>query len=62
MGVNRKGLFRFDTLAPFPYTDLTFQQPVGYRLATGCSKMHRYEATEIPRSESYVLVRRNDEG
>jgi hypothetical protein len=28
----------------------------------GCSKTLRYKAPEIPRSESYVPVRRNDEG
>ena len=29
---------------------------------TGCSKTLRYKAPEIPRSESYSPVRRNDEG
>jgi hypothetical protein len=31
-------------------------------LLAGCSKTLRYKATEIPRSETYILVRRNDEG
>jgi len=29
---------------------------------SGCSKMSRYEAPEILRSETYLDVRRNDEG
>ena len=29
---------------------------------SGCSKMPRYEAPEILRSEAYLDVRRNDEG
>jgi len=28
----------------------------------GCSKTLRYKAPEIPRSETYIIVRRNDEG
>jgi hypothetical protein len=31
-------------------------------LAAGCSKALRYKAPEVPRSESYSPVRRNDEG
>jgi hypothetical protein len=31
-------------------------------LLTGCSKMLRYKAPEIPRSEAYMKVRRNDAG
>jgi hypothetical protein len=31
-------------------------------LLAGCSKTLRYKAPEIPRSESYSPVRRNDEG
>jgi hypothetical protein len=31
-------------------------------LLPGCSKTLRYKAPEIPRSETYILVRRNDEG
>ena len=31
-------------------------------LLAGCSKTLRYKAPEIPRSETYVVVRRNDEG
>jgi hypothetical protein len=29
---------------------------------TGCSKTLRYKAAEIPRSEAYIPVRRNNEG
>jgi hypothetical protein len=28
----------------------------------GCSKTYRCKATEIPRSEAYMKVRRNDKG
>jgi hypothetical protein len=31
-------------------------------LFAGCSKTFRYKATEIPRSETYMEVRWNDEG
>jgi hypothetical protein len=31
-------------------------------LLTGCSKMLRYKAPEILRSEAYMKVRRNDAG
>jgi len=31
-------------------------------LRTGCSKTLRHKAPETPRSETYMLVRRNDEG
>jgi hypothetical protein len=31
-------------------------------LLAGCSKTIRYKAPEIPRSETYSLVRRSDEG
>ena len=31
-------------------------------LFAGCSKRLRYKAPEVPRSETYSLVRRNDEG
>src|SRR5512136_1500200 len=31
-------------------------------LHAGCSKTLRYKASEIPRSETYIPVRRNDEG
>jgi hypothetical protein len=31
-------------------------------LLAGCSKTLRYKAPEIPRSEMYIIVRRNDEG
>jgi hypothetical protein len=31
-------------------------------LFAGCSKTLRYKAPEIPRSETYIVVRRNDEG
>jgi hypothetical protein len=31
-------------------------------LLTGWSKTLRYKAAEIPRSETYIPVRRNDEG
>jgi hypothetical protein len=31
-------------------------------LHAGCSKTLRYKAPEIPRSETYIPVRRNDEG
>jgi hypothetical protein len=31
-------------------------------LIAGCSKTFRYKAPEIPRSETYMVVRRNDEG
>jgi hypothetical protein len=31
-------------------------------LLAGCSKTLRYKATEIPRSETYSPVRRNDKG
>ena len=31
-------------------------------LLAGCSKTLRYKAPEIPRSETYIAVRRNDEG
>jgi hypothetical protein len=31
-------------------------------LFAGCSKMRRYKAPEIPRSEAYIEVRRSDEG
>ena len=31
-------------------------------LLAGCSKMSRYKAPEIPRSESYSPVGRNEEG
>jgi hypothetical protein len=33
-----------------------------YTLLAGCSKTLRYKAPEIPRSETYMKVRRNDEG
>jgi hypothetical protein len=32
------------------------------QLLAGCSKTLRYKAHEIPRSEAYMRVRRNDEG
>jgi len=35
---------------------------VKYILSSGCSKMPRYEAPEILRSEAYLDVCRNDEG
>jgi hypothetical protein len=31
-------------------------------LIAGCSKTLRYKALEIPRSETYIVVRRRDEG
>jgi hypothetical protein len=31
-------------------------------LLAGCSKTLRYKAPEIPRRETYLEVRRNDEG
>jgi hypothetical protein len=31
-------------------------------LLAGCSKTFRYKASEIQRSEAYMIVRRNDEG
>jgi len=31
-------------------------------LFAGCSKTLRYQAPEILRSETYIVVRRNDEG
>jgi hypothetical protein len=31
-------------------------------LLAGCSKTLRYKAPETPRSETYMKVRRNDEG
>jgi hypothetical protein len=30
--------------------------------SSGCSKMSRCKAPEIPKSEAYIEVRRNDEG
>ena len=32
------------------------------RLFSGCSKMSRCKASEILRSETYLMVRRNDDG
>jgi len=45
----------------FLFTDRSFFLRFRAYIA-GCSKTLRYKAPEIPRSETYTLVRRNDEG
>jgi hypothetical protein len=39
-----------------------FSRMLKKTLLAGCSKTLRYKAPEIPRSETYMKVRRNDEG
>ncbi len=43
-------------------TFLSFSRVLNKVLLSGCSKTLRYKAPEIPRSETYIPVRRNDEG
>jgi hypothetical protein len=45
-------------IADHPFTGRMLKKP----LLAGCSKTLRYKAAEIPRSETYTPVRRNDEG
>jgi hypothetical protein len=45
-----------------PTPGTTLQQAAEKTLLSGCSKTFRYKAPETPRSEAYILVRRNDEG
>ncbi len=41
---------------------LSFSRVLNKVLLSGCSKTLRYKAPDIPRSETYRVVRRNDEG
>jgi hypothetical protein len=41
---------------------LSFSRVLNKVLLSGCSKTLRYKAPDIPRIETYMVVRRNDEG
>jgi hypothetical protein len=51
----------FSFLFRLPKTEVGVWQVAEKNLCSGCSKTSRCKAPEIPKSEAYIEVRRNDE-